>query len=506
MKRSKAIFYNLMLMTAVTLGMRFVSLGFNVYITGRLGAGGIGLYSLIMSVGGFAVTFATSGVNLGATRLTAEALGRGSEAEVRSAMVRCIAYSLFFGISGAVLLFLLSAPISIHILCDKRTILPLRVLSFGLPFISLSSALAGYFTAVRRVIKNAAVQICQQLINIILTVQLVGMLLPKGIEYACIAVILGASVSEAAAFLFSFTAYRLDLKKHNSNRGECERSLTRKLLGISLPIAFSAYVRSGLVSVEHILIPKGLKQFGAGGDAALASYGALHGMAMPIVLFPMAIISSFAGLLVPEIAGSLAAGEEKRVENILSRGIQLTLCFGVGCAGIMTAFGSELGMLIYKNSDAGLFIRLMAPLIPVMYFDHIVDGMLKGIGEQLYSMRVNIFDASMSVVLVYFLVPKWGIFGYAVIIYIMEIINTAFSVSRLLVKCNVRISVMNWVLKPLLCVIGSTSLQNCVSGIIGRTDTVLNISLCAVFYIIFLRLTMSFDKRDVAWLKNAISG
>ncbi|MBR5516152.1 MAG: polysaccharide biosynthesis protein [Clostridia bacterium] len=504
MKRSKAIFYNLILLTFVTLGMRFVSLGFNVYITGKLGAQGVGLYSLIMSVGGFAVTFATSGVNLGSSMLTAQALGRGSEADVRRAMIRCIAYSLFFGLTGCAAMYALASPISIHILGDRRCILPLKILSFALPFISLSSALSGYFTAVRRVFKNAAVQVCQQLFNILLTVRFIALLLPKGLEYACVAVILGSAVSEAFAFLCSFTVWRVDLHKHNKNKGEKENCLGKKLLSISLPVALSAYVRSGLVSVEHILIPKGLKKYGAGNSAALASYGVLHGMAMPIVLFPMALISAFAGLLVPEIAGSVAAGENKRIENIVSRSLRLTLLFGVGCAGVLAAFGNTLGIMIYKDANAGTFIRIMAPLIPVMYFDHIVDGMLKGLGEQLYSMRVNIFDAFMSVVLVYFLVPEWGIFGYAFIIYAMEIVNTALSVTRLVQRCDVKLSILNWVVKPLASIIAASSLEKIISRLLPVSNTVVSICITLILYILFLRISSSFDNSDIMWFKNAI--
>ena len=65
-------------MTATTLLMRFVGVTFNIYITNKIGSVGIGLFTLVMSVGAFAVTFATSGVNLAATRLTAEAMGKGA--------------------------------------------------------------------------------------------------------------------------------------------------------------------------------------------------------------------------------------------------------------------------------------------------------------------------------------------------------------------------------------------------------------------------------------------
>ena len=46
------------MLTVCSLLMRTVGVGFNVYITGVLGAGGVGLFSLITSAYGFFSTFA----------------------------------------------------------------------------------------------------------------------------------------------------------------------------------------------------------------------------------------------------------------------------------------------------------------------------------------------------------------------------------------------------------------------------------------------------------------
>ncbi len=335
-------------------------------------------------------------------------------------------------------------------------------------------------------------------------------MLPKGVAYACTALIGGTVISEASAFIISFILYRADLKKHVKKGKATEKKLSKKLLSISIPIALSAYVRSALVSVEHILIPAGLRKFGASGDKALASYGTLHGMVMPIILFPMAIMSSFAGLLVPEIAESLAAGEDERVDNIVARVFQTALCFAIGVSGIMVCFSGELGRLIYNSAEAGLFIRVMAPLIPVMYLDHVVDGMLKGMGEQLYSMRVNIFDALMSVVLVYFLVPVWGVYGYVIVIFVMEVINASLSIVRLFKRCNTQIKIVKWLIKPLLCIVGATSAAKLLTscdmfiGMTGDNLGIFGISITVAVYIILLIGTCAVTVNDIKWFKCAI--
>jgi O-antigen/teichoic acid export membrane protein len=90
----------------------------------------------------------------------------------------------------------------------------------------------------------------------------------------------------------------------------------------------------------------------------------------------------------------------------------------------------------------------MAPVMPIMFLDHVCDAMLKGIGEHVYSMWVNIADSFLSIVLVWFLLPCMGIGGYALVIIIMEAFNFTLSVIRLKKRVSIRISVIRSVALP----------------------------------------------------------
>ena len=91
-----------------------------------------------------------------------------------------------------------------------------------------------------------------------------------------------------------------------------------------------------------------------------------------------------------------------------------------------------------------------------MYVDTATDAMMKGLGEQVYSMNVNILDALISVVLVWLLVPRMGIWGYLVTVYFSETFNTVLSITHLLSISNTRVRLVKWVYKPLICVVGAT--------------------------------------------------
>ena len=507
MKNITKFFKNALTLTLTSLFMRGVGVSFNVYISNKVGAEAIGLYSLISSVYGFALTLATSGIALAVTRMVAEALGKENDRLVRASMKKCMAYALFFGTLSSVLLFSLSEVIGTSWLDDIRTVRPLRLMSLTLPLIALCSAMNGYFTAVRRVSKNAFSQLFEQAVKICVTVGLLTAILPDGIEYACIALVLGGAASELFSFAVMLIIYICDKRKYITDKGSSVSgsSVTKRLLKIALPVAFSTYARSGLLTIEHALIPAGLRKNGSSREHSLAVYGTLTAMVMPVILFPSALISSFAGMTIPELAEGMARGHKKHIKYICERVFQLSLIFSIGVSGILICFSGELGQVIYSSDEASLYIKLVAPLIPVMYLDSTTDAMLKGLGEQFYSMNVNIIDALISVILVYLLLPVYGINGYIFIIFLMEILNFGLSASRLMSKTGLRPRLFKWVIKPLFCAVLSCTVSYLIFSYVpshGAFALALHIFVCLMLYIIMLMITKTLDREDSRWIAS----
>ena len=77
-------------------------------------------------------------------------------------------------------------------------------------------------------------------------------------------------------------------------------------------------------------------------------------------------------------------------------------------------------------------MRILAPLIVIMYLDIIIDGILKGLDAQVDVMIVNILDCIISIGFIYFLVPILGFSGYIMSIFVSEVIDFTLSGYRLL--------------------------------------------------------------------------
>lgn len=510
MRRAKRFLLSGLLLTVTTLLIRTVGVGFNIYLSGRLGAAGMGLFSLIMTVYNLAVTFGTSGISFAAMRMTAEAMGTGESASVRPIMRRCLLYGMTFGLLSMLILTMISGPVGRNLLGDSRTVRSLRLLAPSLPFLSLSTAIHGYFNAVHRVPKSAGVQVAGQIFRIAITVATLTLSRTADLESACACVSFGAASGEVFSSVFLCLLYRGDLHRHIPQSGKPQNGLTRAMLHITLPMAVSAYTRSGLLTAEHLLIPYGLRRSGASAETALADYGTVHGMVFPLVLFPQAFLGAFCGLLIPEIAEEKARGNMARIRSIIHRVFATTLLFSFGCAGVMICFAGEFGNTVYGSAAAGRYIRLVAPLIPVMYLDGAVDSILKGLGEQLYCMRVNIIDSLLSVLFAWILLPIWGLQGYIVSVYICELLNAALSIARLIKVGGVRPSFFRMLLLPLLSVFGATASVRVLFGMANIVianavcHLIVHAALSVVLYLLLLLATGCLNREDLRWLRGLL--
>ena len=101
MKHLRQFFLNAFTLTAVSLLMRTVSVAFNAYISNKVGAEAMGLYSLFSGVYGFALTFSTAGLQLAATRTVTEAMGRENRSAATSALKACCLWGFFLSLAAS---------------------------------------------------------------------------------------------------------------------------------------------------------------------------------------------------------------------------------------------------------------------------------------------------------------------------------------------------------------------------------------------------------------------
>lgn len=421
------------IMTGVNLLMRSIGVWFNAYLTDKIGTSGIGLFQLIMTVYSLAVTFSCAGIRLATTRLSVE-IRTLKKNDPDKSLTFCITYAGICGSIVGFILFFFSDIIGISVLENSATAFPLKILSVSLPFIAMSSALGGYFTSIEMTPHYSVIQMIEQGVKIAIVTYLIKNSAFNDSAYLCISIVIGMTSSEIVSYILATLLKNTVIKKEKSKN----KINILDFLRIALPDAAGTCFRSVLLTVEHILIPKGFRKSGINFQNALASYGVIHGMSMPLILYPSALISSLSVLLIPKLASFYELSDSKNISNTVTKNLKRTLLFSVVCSLFFYISAPLLSEMIYKTNEAAKYIKILSPLVPIMYTDMITDGMLKGLDGQVYSMKYNIIDSAICVILVYFLIPVYSVNGYIFILYISELLNFVLSISRLFRICGIR--------------------------------------------------------------------
>ncbi len=447
----KKFFLQGVALTAVSLFLRVTNMGYRSYLSQKIGAGGMGLYQLIFSIFMLTVTLSTSGISLAVTRMVTAAIAGGRRQTVRSVVAKCFGFCLSISLGIALLLFLLAGPAA-GLLLDMPQAAPcLRILGLGLPFMSLCTCMKGYFLAVDESLNTAVSDALEQILTIGATVFFFWYFAPHSIESACLAAMGASTLGEAVSFLTSWAAYRKSLARNTPVKKEKSQGVLAGLCHIALPCTLSSAARSALNTGENLLIPRELRRFGLSSDQALSQYGLLQGMAMPMLYFPSSFLTSFASLLIPKVAKERELSHKNAVAHIAGRAVQAALAFGMFFAALFLAFGDSWGQAFYHNGSAGAYLRVLAPLVPLTYLDVVVDSLLKGLDQQFNSMKYNLADSLIRVLLVLCLLRFFGMESYVGILFFSTIFNASLSLHRLIQVSELRLSLTEDVLLPLLC-------------------------------------------------------
>lgn len=441
MKKGSSMFYGALLLTGANLVLRMAAMSFQVYLSARIGAAGVGLLQLVLSVKMLAFTLGSAGVRTCALYLSAEALGRRHS--VRPVLSGCFQYGLLFSLPVAAGLWIFAPQIAARWIGDAAAEAALRAFALFLPVGCLNGVMTGLFTAAGRLRTLVAVEFLEQGCAMAVTFALLSRWAEEDPGRACLSVALGASAASALSLWALWI-----LRREGEARGEL-RPPYRRVFGMALPVGLADDLRAGLNTVENLIIPRRLALF-AGTVNAMADYGVLHGMVFPVLMFPAAILASLADLLVAEFSRCARRRGQVRVRYLARQGLRVSLLFGICAGGVLFVSARPLSELLYHSEAAGACLRLYAPLVPVLYLDGVVDAMCKGLGQQSANARYNLATNVLDVALLWLLLPRYGMGGYYFSFTASHLVNFALSFRRLTRSAGLRFPAAS-ALTALLC-------------------------------------------------------
>ena len=480
---------NAALMTGADVLLRLAGMGLRIYLANALGGEGMGLYQLVLAVYALFVTLATAGVSVAATRLMAEELSRG-RAEARGMLVRLLAAGLGLGAFAMVAQFGLAGSAAAWWLGDARAAGALRAAAFGMPWMAVSAVLRGFFIARRRVEPNVLSQLAEQTVRIGVVYVVLEQGILRGWDHGrkCTAVLAATALSEAVSTCMMLLFYHREARRcFAGEKARRPRDPARRLWDILWPVEGGRCLASALHTAENMLVPACLTVclLDAGGrSAAVAQYGSLKGMALPLLTFPFGLLGSLSVLLMPEITQAHIRGERARLDCLLDRMLRLTGCFSALAGALFWVWGEPLALLLYHSQEAGFYLRVLGPAMPLMYLESMVDGAMKGMGEQKAVFRYSLWDAVLRIAGVLLLLPRWGMKGFLWVILLSSAYTCQMNTARLLHVSGLQPRLWRWLGAPALAALVSAGagegLRTLLAGWLGSGSTPTRLAaLCA---------------------------
>jgi len=501
----KSIINGAIILTIAGIITRLLGFVYRIFLSNAIGAEGMGLYQLIMPVYALAWSISCSGFTTTISKLTAQEKAKGEYGNIKRFLWQAVAVTTTIGIVISVILYVFAEPIAISIFQDARAKMPIQILSAAIPFMAFGSCLRGYFFGLRETIVPAINQVFEQTVRMVVVFVLAGFFIPLGLEYAAALAVIGIVAEEAASLFFIINAYN----RHKKNKSVVQKRPSMSfhksfaiLCGMALPLTATRVVGSLLGTFENFLIPRRLEIYGMTTSEAMSTFGQISGMAMPLIYFPSAFLTSLAISLIPAVSEATAIKNFNRIKHTASRSMLFSSVIGFCAAAVFVTFSYELGSVIY-NQDISEMLILLGIMSPFLYMQVVLAGILNGLGCQVFIFKNSLLASVINIGFVYFLVPQYGVNAFILGWFASLIVTCGLEINKLNEMVKLEFEFKNWFIKPVFAaVMASVAVKlledRLITPVLGEmVGLAVSVMLLVAAYLLFILLTGCLKKTDI---------
>ena len=279
-----------------------------------------------------------------------------------------LAFRAFFALSAAcaAVVLLCGGSIAANLLGDGRCARAFPYMLLCLTLTGVENIFKSLFIGLERVQYTACSEVGEQLIRIFA----VSFLLYEygSGDYGRIAMLIFAGMvcSEIFSALFLTRLFRRNMRHIRFTRPDKE--LYGQFFGIAAPLSASALIGNMLGSAGSVLLPQRLMAAGLDYEQALSALGVISGMAMPLLLFPVAFVSSVCTALLPAVTAAQAVGEQARVRVLTGRAVTTVGLIGIPATAVLVPLAPQLSEMFFRQPLTGGYAALLGAAAVAAYY------------------------------------------------------------------------------------------------------------------------------------------
>lgn len=449
--RLHPVIHGTLLLTAAGFLSRILGFFYRIFLSNQIGAEGMGIYQLIFPVFSLCHALSVSAIQTAISRHAAYDYSTHSDKSAKKVLYAGLFLSVLLSAALGAAVYFFAKPVALHFLKEERCIALLQIMALSLPLGAVHSSINGYYYGIQRASVPALSQLAEQLVRVLSVYLLALIAFGKGLPVTPVFAVYGMLLGEAASVLFCLLALSfLPASTQASGKAPSFLFQMKRILLLAVPLSANRLFLCLFQGLESVCFPVSLQHFGFTSEQALGAFGVLSGMAMPFILFPSALTNSIAVMLLPAIAQAQAAHKEEQVKQISGAAIRYSLLIGILFSGIFLLYGKELGILVYHDETAGLYISILAWLCPFLYLATTAGSILHGLEKTGLTFFQNILSLTVRIGFVLFVVPRHGIFGYLAGLLVSQLFLAAMHLYSAGKLTHFSFSAQKFILEPLL--------------------------------------------------------
>lgn len=459
MKAVKSIIKTVSMITFFTIITRVLGFLFRIFLSRKLGAEGIGIYQIASSIIGIFMTLVASGLPLSTAKMVAK-LDTHDKQKDELTTSACVIALIVSIISSIVLILgqhLIGAIVKNNIVVELIVIMCPAVI-----FSSVYAIFRGALWGQNSFFWVSFTELLEQAIRIILTFFVINQM--TGIH----------STTKAVAHTFSLTCLIsaimvIVIYLMRGGRIRFRRKGYKELIKHSTPITAVRLASSFIQPLTALLIPFLLGLIGHTSSQAISIYGVIMGMTFPILFAPLSIVGSISMVLIPKISVLEAKKDFSTISQNIHNSINFSLLLGVIFVPLFLSCGDMIGLVLYDNLNAGIYLQLASVCIIPLVLNNITNSILNALNLEVKSFINYIWG--MIVLLVSLCTLTFVLSEYAIILsYFLSLGSTAILNIRMLNKkvTGLNLNILPLILKYSLIILPSSILGHLIANILYR--------------------------------------
>ncbi len=376
----KSVFYSLFAISVSNSVLQLLGFLYRIFLSRIAGAEALGVYQLVTPFYSVVSSLTLSGLTVAVARVAASKAGVGDMNGATRSVTLCRRIFFISVLSLTSICVLFPNVISKHILGDERTMLSLPLVFICLFLTGIENIFKNYFYGVGKVYPQIISELSEQIIRALAVAALLISFSTGDAGWRAMLIFLGMVISELFSSSLLSLFYRPEKMRLSPRPSEPVK--TGDILAISVPVSAAATVNNLLGSINSILLPRRLQCAGMSRLTATETFGAMFGMTMPLLMFPIAFIASLTSVMVPKVSEQLAAGDDHDLRRKAGKTIHATGLLAMPCFAVLIPLGEPVCRVLFSHEAAGGFILPLGIGTLFSYYEMTTGALLNGIGMQ----------------------------------------------------------------------------------------------------------------------------